>query len=295
MGNDDALRHVACNLCGADRPRRLFEKHGATVVRCEVCGLAYVTPRPAPETIAGLYRTERYYRNRHASAYGYGDYLSERDILGLQFRERMDRIEALRPGRGRMLDVGCATGVLLECAGARGWEAQGVDISDFAVSLCRERGLSVHHGDLQSARFPAGHFDVAVLDDTIEHFADPHGELEELRRVLAPGGLLTLNTPNEAGALRRLMGRSWVHYKPPEHLYYFNPDTLRGLLTRAGFRVLGTHRSGKVVTVRYLCHRLGAYSHGLATALLATVGRVPVAERPFFLPIGEFVIFAERV
>ena len=103
-----------------------------------------------------------------------------------------------------------------------------------------------------------------------------------------------MNTANESGLLRLLMGRYWFHYKPIEHLYYFDPRTLSALLTETGFRVLRSRLSGKIVTFRYLCARLRAYSPLTSRVLMAASARAPLANRPFFLPIGEFVIFAER-
>jgi SAM-dependent methyltransferase len=288
------LEHVRCNLCDADRAAALFERYGHRVVRCTGCGLSYVDPRPDAAAITRMYLEESYYHNRNASAFGYPDYVGERAQLALLFAERLHDIERLRRVPGRLLDVGCAVGVLLEIARTRGWDAQGVDVSDFAVARCREQGFRVHHGDLASARFADESFDVAVLDDTIEHLPDPRAVIAELRRVLVPGGLLTMNTPNEAGWLRRLQGARWFHYKPPEHLYYFSPATLGRLLEESGFRVRGARTSGKVVTVRYLCWRMLRVSDRLGRALLATLGRLPGADRPFSLPIGQFVIFAER-
>ena len=91
------------------------------------------------------------------------------------------------------------------------------------------------------------------------------------------------------------MGAHWFHCKPPEHLYYFSPRTLDALLVKHGFGHVETQLSGKYVTVRYLCDRTKVYGTGIARALTATIGRLPGADRPFPLPIGEFVTFAERV
>jgi SAM-dependent methyltransferase len=207
---------------------------------------------------------------------------------------RLDEIEARLGRPGRMLDVRCATGVLVEAAGRRGWTAVGVDVSTFAAAQCHARGLDVRHGDLWSTDLPPDHFDVVVLDDTIEHLVDPARALREIRGLLRPGGLITLNTPNDGGWLRRLMGRHWFHCKPPEHLYYFSPRTLGAMLERQGFHRVQTKLSGKCVTVRYLADRTKAYGVGLARALTGTIGRLPGADTPFPLPIGEFVTFAER-
>jgi 2-polyprenyl-3-methyl-5-hydroxy-6-metoxy-1,4-benzoquinol methylase len=286
--------HVTCNLCGADDAQPVLQKHGFTIVRCRHCGLAYVTPRPDAAALMALYADERYYRNLNASPFGYPDYLGERWLLERLVMRRLAVIEARVPRRGRLLDVGCATGVLVEAATARGWHALGVDVSAFAIAQCRTRGLNVRQGDLSSTDLADASFDVAVLDDTIEHLLDPGHALDELRRVLTPGGVITLNTPNDGGWLRRVMGRHWFHCKPPEHLYYFSPTTLRALLEAHGFHRVETELSGKYVTARYLCDRLKAYSVPVARALTGTIGRLPGADRPFALPIGEFMTFAER-
>ncbi|MEW6270851.1 MAG: hypothetical protein AB1689_16330, partial [Thermodesulfobacteriota bacterium] len=96
------------------------------------------------------------------------------------------------------------------------------------------------------------------------------------------------------GLLRRVMGRNWFHYKPLEHLFYFDRRNLARLLDDTGFAVLGTELSGKIVTLRYLCQRLRTYSPLGSKLALATLGRLPGVTRPFFMPIGEFTIFARR-
>ena len=184
------LERVAC-LCGAPAARPLFVKHGHRVVRCRSCGLAYVDPRPPRHDLLAIYREQTYYRNANACAYGYGDYVADHRLLEPLAARRLADIETRRPERGRLLDVGCATGVLLDVARAGGWDVTGVDVSDYAVDFCRSRGLTVHHGDVESARFPSAHFDVVVMDDTVEHLADPRATLAELARLLVPGGLVT--------------------------------------------------------------------------------------------------------
>jgi 2-polyprenyl-3-methyl-5-hydroxy-6-metoxy-1,4-benzoquinol methylase len=286
---------VACVVCGVEESEPQFERHGLMIVRCRRCHLAYVNPRPPWPECSLIYRDETYYRNANMAAFGYGDYLGEQQVL-LQplVAERVRYLARFRSGGGRLLDVGCATGLLLQAAQDLGWDAEGVDVSDFAVSVCRQRGLIAHHGSVEDVSFPTGRFDVAVMDDTIEHLPDPRRTLEEMHRVLAPDGVLTINTCDDGGWLRRAMGRHWFHYKPLEHLWYFDRNLLARLLDETGFTVLETKMSGKIVTLRYLCGRLRAYTPLGSRVALATVARLNLAARPFFLPIGEFVTFARR-
>jgi 2-polyprenyl-3-methyl-5-hydroxy-6-metoxy-1,4-benzoquinol methylase len=288
-----ALEQVPCNVCGSRAARRLFTKQGFAIVRCRECGLGYVSPRSVGSDTVQLYQDERYYRNANADAFGYGDYLADRELLERNFDGRLDEIQRLRPP-GRLLDVGCATGVLLERAAARGWSAEGIEVSAYAAAQCRMRGLRVHQGELASAGLPRASFDVIVVDNTIEHVDDPRRMIETLHDLLAPGGLLTLETPNEAGWLHFLMRRRWFHYKPREHLYFFSPRTLGRLLGESGFRVLGSRRTAKLVTLPYVGGRLRTYSPLASRVLLDVVGRLPLGHLHFPLPIGEFAIFAER-
>jgi 2-polyprenyl-3-methyl-5-hydroxy-6-metoxy-1,4-benzoquinol methylase len=282
-------------MCGAQDPEPQFEKHGLAVVRCRRCRLAYVDPRPAWPEVARIYQGEEYYRNANTRSFGYGDYLGEqRVLLEPLVAERVRHLERFRVRPGHLLDVGCATGLLVEAAQAAGWTAEGVDVSDFAVASCRQRGLVAHLGTVEQAHLPAGRFDVVVMDDTIEHLPDPRQTLLELHRILAPDGVLTINTCDEGGWLRRAMGRGWFHYKPLEHLWYFDRASLTRLLDETGFAVVETKISGKIVTLRYLCQRLRTYTPIGSRLALATVARLPAAARPFFLPIGEFVTFARR-
>ncbi len=289
-----SLEHVGCAVCGADVPKPLFVKNGLTVVRCRRCGFAYVNPRPVWPEVARIYRDEVYYRNGNTCDFGYGDYIGDDQyLLRPLFALRVDGIERHHPTRGRLLDVGCATGLLLEEACSRGWAVEGVDVSEFAVAWCRERGLTAHLGSLESVAL-SGKFDVIVMDDTIEHLPDPRRTLAEMYRLLTPGGILTINTCDEGGLLRRAMGRHWFHYKPLEHLCYFNRRNLARMLDESGFTVLETQLSGKLVTLRYLCQRLRSYSPLGSKVALSTLALLPGARRPFFLPLGEFLVFARR-
>ena len=112
----------------------------------------------------------------------------------------------------------------------RGWEAAGVEINAAAARHCREaRALDVRDGTLDDGPFPPASFGAVVMADVIEHLPDPRRALEQVRELLEPGGLVAISTPDVSGWAARLL-----QVKPVEHLYYFEPATLRALLGRAG-------------------------------------------------------------
>lgn len=96
---------------------------------------------------------------------------------------------------GRVLDVGCGTGAILEELRKRSTEAIGIDISPEALRFCAERGLSgLALADALAVPFPSGHFDVVTAIGIVEHLEDDGAFLQELHRVVRPGGTLVLLT-----------------------------------------------------------------------------------------------------
>jgi SAM-dependent methyltransferase len=285
-----------CNLCGSQDARRLFRKGVTDFLQCRSCGLEWVHPLPDMDSMRRLYSSPAYYNTDNISQYGYSEYVRNKHLYVNLFNRRLDEILLFTGGAtGRLLDVGCATGVLLELARLRGWEVHGVDISTYATTIAREYyNLDVCTGDLATAAYPDAHFDVVVMDDLVEHVADPTALVQESRRILRPGGLLTLNTPNRAGLWHLLMGRRWFHYKQVEHTYFFSPAVMRDLLGRHGFEVLAVKHSSKIIDLNYAFGRLRYYNGRLSGLLLNTVGRLLISSVTFPIRVGEMAVFARR-
>lgn len=230
-----------CPLCGGGSRRRLVTRRGFEVVRCAGCGLVYVWPPPTPEELDAVYAS--------------GDYHAEVDEAERRrtFAARLRQVEELAPRRGRVLDVGCSKGTFLEVARAEGWDAVGVDRNPHAAEAARARGLDVRCGDLidweadpaAQGRPEPGSFDVITLFDLIEHTTDPRATLAACRRLLRPGGLLVITTPNIEGLVptvtywlfARTLG-AWDHPTPPAHVVQFGRRTLQQILEQADFKIV---------------------------------------------------------
>jgi len=284
-----------CNLCGSTNYWPLFTvKKTVPIVKCSNCGLLYVTPRQVWEENKQLYQTESYFKNENILLYGYHNYIDEEFLYRPLFERRIKVLEKLKPEKGRVLDVGCAAGFFLDVAQSHGWKAQGVELSSFAAQYARDRfKLNIFNGTLMDAKLPDKFFDVVVMDDVIEHVFDPMAQLREAHRILREGGVLTLNTPNAGGFLRKVMRRRWFHFKE-DHVYYFSHETIEKALKSAGFRLMAIKPSGKVVTMRYLFGRLNHYSRSLAHYLSKAFENTGFIDKPFYLYIGEMVVYARK-
>lgn len=148
-------------------------------------------------------------------------------VMELRFREG-----------GRVLDVGFGTGWLLRELDALGWDVEGVDFDPRAVATARRLGLTVKLGSLEDQDYSAESFDAITMKHVIEHLTDPSTSLRECRRLLRPGGMLALRTPNPWSLGHARFGSQWFALDPPRHLQLFSPPALELGLQRAGFEVV---------------------------------------------------------
>jgi 2-polyprenyl-3-methyl-5-hydroxy-6-metoxy-1,4-benzoquinol methylase len=264
------MRYISCNLCGADDAR---ERYPATlpeghqpepgsaflctspdyrqhyrIVQCRKCGFVYANPRGETQAVLSAYESIE-------------DplYEEERDGRRHTFRRHLaplHRITGAPAGR-RLLDVGAYTGVFVEVAREAGWDAEGVEPSLWATRQANQAGLPVRQGTLASAGFPAESFEVVTLWDVMEHFADPRGELDQICRLLKPGGVVVAHTMDIDSPTARLMGRDWP-FLMEMHTVFFSRATMRAMLERVGFEFLSDHIQGRYLRLGYLVGRVRA-------------------------------------
>jgi len=141
-------------------------------------------------------------------------------------------------GRGRLLDIGCSTGVDLKALQDQGWDVCGLDLSEVAVAQARALvGNRIILGTLETAPLAPETFDVVRFSHSFEHLFSPRGALERVRKLLAPGGVVVITLPNVGSLEARMFGPWWWPWELPRHLYHFERSTLVAALERAKFRV----------------------------------------------------------
>ncbi|MEI8410372.1 MULTISPECIES: class I SAM-dependent methyltransferase [unclassified Kribbella] len=225
---------ILCATSGPFRPRGAKDGYG--IEECPACGLVQLVPTPTPATLRALYEGDSYFDGDGDS--GYSQYESQEVEYLATFREDVKRIASFVPS-GRVLEVGCGYGYFLQCALEAGYDAYGIDLSPAAVKWAAERhpgrvfcGLLEKVPEIQEQQY-----DVIFGSHLIEHLTSPGEFLETASRLLRPGGLIVMVTPNIKSLLARVSGRRWVSFKIPEHVSYYDPTTITTLLTRAGFTV----------------------------------------------------------
>ena len=235
------LRESPCLLCGERRFTPEFDKEGLSFVRCAACALVQVNPLPIERVADDFYASEHYSRVMQTHVVEKHAYRIDRFAT-----ERVDTWErVLGPGENRAcLDVGCASGFVLELAHQRGWRACGVDLNQRAVEVARGKGLDVQCAPLESCTFADASFDVVTLYDVLEHLYRPMDILRRAHQLLKPGGLLVLYVPNYESFLRLVLGVDAFFIWGIFHLTYFTGETLAHAVRTAGFDVLSIETHG---------------------------------------------------
>jgi 2-polyprenyl-3-methyl-5-hydroxy-6-metoxy-1,4-benzoquinol methylase len=285
-----------CPVCGPRDANRKAERRaipaGFTIVICTVCGIEWQWPRPTPDDLARLY-TQEYF-----DAWGIQeDEEAVRAIKMSTFSRLFDDIER-HTQIGPVLDVGCATGYLLEAAERRGWQPFGIELSEYGSSVAKKKfgDTSVFHGRLEETTFQNESFAAITMTDLIEHVLDPVDTLQIAYRLLRPGGVLCITTPRVGGLSYHLMRSKWTQYKL-EHLQYFSPESLAPLLARAGLSLIEAKTWPKTVTLNYVRTQFARYRHSLISPAVEFSTRVVPAKlrsRPIALPLGDMLALARR-
>jgi 2-polyprenyl-3-methyl-5-hydroxy-6-metoxy-1,4-benzoquinol methylase len=235
---------TACPVCGScdERPPVVHLRYGA-IRTCGRCGCGILEPRPTQGGLRALHSDETYYKH---------PYFEQRRDANAAMRRMSERrlrdIERLvGPLREkRLLDVGCDTGVFVEFATAKGMSAIGIDVFDRVIEIGRAQGRDLRVGTLEAAGIADQSVDVVTGFDLIEHVDDPVGFVKNVARVLRPGGVVALETPNYEGLIYRL-GRILDKFSgkaalsavqerlwPPFHVQYFTAPALARLLAETG-------------------------------------------------------------
>jgi SAM-dependent methyltransferase len=201
------------------------QKGGFEWLHCRACETLYVSTLPTDESRM-RYETGGYYNDEN---------LAVPEFITTRLAEI---VRAFAPYRltNRFLDIGCGAGSLLMAAKKAGWDAEGVEVSHPTVEHLRNHGLKVFSGELGEAAFPTAHFDVVTAAELVEHVSDPSSLVEEVARILRPGGIFWATTPHSNGASARVLKLEWSIVSPPEHLHLFSTRGFRKLLIRHGFR-----------------------------------------------------------
>ena len=228
------IEHVDHCPCGSAQTTLLsrFVYWNLLGVReCDRCGVLFVSPRLTKAAMEDVF-AEHYFDYDDLECWGERRSKVFADVM---------RLLELR-GVRKVFDVGAAYGHFVKYAQERGLMAAGSDISARAVEVGRRQfALELYAGALEDLSLPNQSVDAVVSLDAFYYVADPRAELDAMRRLVKPGGVIVLRLRN--GLWSRLLARAAGFRAvtrsplPAPHLWGFTPQSISHLLEASGWRV----------------------------------------------------------
>ncbi len=207
-----------------------------TIQSCEGCGFRFTNPRPDNKSIGGYYQSTDYVSHNDKSE----GLINKLYRLVRQFtlRQKLNLINSIQPEKGKLLDVGCGTGLLLETCQKGGWSVAGVEPDDSARDVAAGRLektvlATIHEVGEES-------YDIISMWHVLEHVPDLQETINELKSRLRKGGTLLLALPNSDSYDAKHFKQYWAAYDIPRHLSHFTPESVNRLVSQAGFTLTAT-------------------------------------------------------
>jgi SAM-dependent methyltransferase len=207
-------------------------------VCCESCGFTHLVPIPTQKELDEFY-ADFYTVHKPDYVKRYEEDLDWWKELYGWFEERIwwyleSRVEAKVPCK--VMDVGSGPGFFVEFMREKGWESVGVDVNN-PRNVAGILQIDFLHDDLLSM---VQKQDAIVMYEYLEHCPDPIIAMDRARYLLKTGGVLLVVTPNDFNPLQLLLapihGFWWVSV--PDHINYFNHESICDLMVRWGFKIL---------------------------------------------------------
>ena len=193
----------------------------------ETLDMLITHPQPSLENLGKYYESE--------------DYISHTDnkrslfeklyhfIKSIALKNKLNLINSLQPQKGRILDIGAGTGEFLSVAKNDGWQTIGLEPSDRAKAIAKNKGVSFVEN---TSELENQSFDVISMWHVLEHVPDLDKQIKELKRLLKPTGTLIIAVPNFKSFDAKHYGKFWAAFDVPIHFWHFSKTAIKLLFEK---------------------------------------------------------------
>lgn len=274
--------------------RFFINKNGYNIYRCPSCGLAQTDLKRTYESFVNDFYTKGYFTGDKSRG-AYVDYVKDKQYTLINLKKVFCEIETIKPS-GSLLDIGCAMGYFVSLSLTHGYDAFGLEPSSYAYSAARKKlGSRIERGIIETATYGPNSFDIVTLFDVFEHVSNPKECLYNVHRFLRDDGIVVIATGDSDSLLAKLLKRRWTFYTPPQHLFFFNKQTILTLLRKEHFEPLRFFRVGKVLSLQYVLHLAQVNGESrIATILDTIIQRLKLGRIPVYLPVGDNIVVIAR-
>lgn len=229
-----------CVICHGDI-EKVFSVDHYPIVECQACSHRMTRSDELELHVENNYSDEYFFDG----GAGYSNYLAESDLLIKRGENYAKLLARYFPTCGTVLDVGCASGFILQGFRNHGWKVEGVEpnptMAEYAVS---KLGIDVMNKTIEGINTDKT-YDLICLIQVIAHFREPREVIQKILKCLKPGGYVLVETWNYKSLQARLFGKSWHEYSPPTVLQWFNLKSLDTLFEKYHFKTISFGRPSK--------------------------------------------------
>jgi SAM-dependent methyltransferase len=232
---------LRCNLCGSERITEIVSINGYQILRCLECSL---TQADVPEDkVEDIYKPDGYFTDKSTGTTFGMETLAHRTLYNeIPLNERtFDLFNAFgKQAKGKglqpksVLEIGPSpNGGTIRYLTALP-DVEGLEISEYATAHLRKLGFSMHCGSISNVQI-GKKYDIILAYEVVEHLREPKASFLNIFNHLEAGGVFIFSTGNAKSLKARIRRKNWEYFLPPQHLFYFDGDTIVRYLEGAGF------------------------------------------------------------
>lgn len=189
-------------------------------------------PQPALSDLPNYYESEDYisHTDSKRSLFEKVYHFIKRKAI----RDKVSLIDYWSGEKGSVLDIGSGTGDFLAEAKQQNWKAVGIEPSDKAKALAKQKGICIidTYPELEDH-----FFDVITMWHVLEHVPDLEFQIKELKRLLKPDGVIFIAVPNYKSYDAKYYGKFWAAYDVPRHLWHFSKTAMEKLFAQENLKL----------------------------------------------------------
>lgn len=220
---------MSCLACKSNKKELYCRTDSFELFKCLNCSLISVSNMPTDSDLNNFYNN--YFKTKQ--------YTSKLQSKIRRAKKRLKSIRKYSKGN-KFIDVGCNVGFAVEAARQIGFDANGIDLDASAIKVANDLfpTCCFSNDSLEALARDKKQYDVIYCSEVIEHLSSLDKFVDSLLTILAPGGVLLLTTPDMGHFaltkdVKKLIKERFI--RPPEHLFYFNKQSIKQLFLSHGF------------------------------------------------------------
>ena len=235
-----------CPWCGSENAQLHIElkdlfltQEPFKILECKDCGLLYTIPRPNKNEIGKYYKSDEYYSHQENKE-GFIPKVYEK-VKSINLKNKYT-IATEKTRKGKILDIGCGVGDFLHTMEQHGWEGTGVEPSEEAKAIAKNRIKAQLLSSEEQENLIDGSFDVITMWHVLEHVDALRWQIQQLYRLCKPGGRIIIALPNYKSYDGQYYKAAWAAYDVPRHLNHFNEENIIKIFEESHLKHIKTEK-----------------------------------------------------